>query len=75
MGRDNCHTCLVLEEYYRLKVNDYVLAAVAAPWSPLIGPVPVSDESCRARSLTFEAAQALLKHWKSCGERRRAEVA
>lgn len=30
-GRDNCHTCLLLEEYYRLKASDYVLAAAAAP--------------------------------------------
>jgi hypothetical protein len=75
VGHHNCHTCLLLEEYYRLKVNDYVLAAAAAPWSPLIGPVPINDESRRARSLTFEAAQALLKHWKSCEERRHAQVA
>ena len=75
MGRDNCNTCLLLEDYYRLKVNDYVLAAAAAPWSPLSGPVPINDDSCRARSLTFEAAEALLKHWKTCEERRRAEVA
>jgi hypothetical protein len=75
VGRDNCHTCLVLEEYYRLKVNDYVLAAAAAPWSPLIGPVPISDDLCRAGSLTLEAARALLKHWKTCEECRRSKVA
>jgi hypothetical protein len=75
VGRDNCHTCLLLEEYYRLKVNDYVLAAAAAPWSPLIGPVPISDDLSRARSLTLEAAHALLKHWKTCEECRRSEVA
>jgi hypothetical protein len=74
VGRDNCHTCLVLEEYYRLKVNDYVLGAAAAPWSPLIGPVPISDDLCRAGSLTLEAAQALLKHWKTCEECRRSKV-
>jgi hypothetical protein len=60
MGRDNCHTCLLLEEYYRLKVNDYVLATAAAPWSPLIGPIPINDDLCRTRSLTREAAQSLL---------------
>jgi hypothetical protein len=73
VGRDNCHTCLVLDEYYRLKVNDYVLAAAAAPWSPLIEPVPISDDLCRAGSLTLEAAQALLKHWKTCEECRRSK--
>ena len=57
MGRDNCHACLLLEEYYRLKVNDYVLVAAAAPWSPLVGPIPISDDLCRARSLTLEAAR------------------
>jgi hypothetical protein len=75
VGRDNCHTCLLLEEYYRLKVNDYVLAAAAAPWSPLVGPIPISDDLCRAKSLTLEAARALLKHWKICEECRRSEVA
>ena len=75
VGRDNCHTCLLLEEYYRLKVNDYVLKAAAAPWSPLIGPAPINDDLCRARSLTLEAARALLKHWKTCREHRRSEVA
>jgi hypothetical protein len=75
VGRDNCHACLLLEEYYRLKVNDYVLAAAAAPWSPLIEPVPTSDDLCYARSLTLEAARALLKHWKTCDECRRSKVA
>lgn len=75
MGRDNCHTCLLLEEYYRLKVNDYMLAAAAAPWSPLIGPIPISEDLSHAGSLTLEAAQALLKHWKTCEECRRSKVA
>jgi hypothetical protein len=75
VGHDNCYTCLLLEDYYRLKVNDYALAAAAAPWSHLIGPVPINDDLCLARSLALEAAQALLKHWKTCQERRRAEVA
>jgi hypothetical protein len=73
--RDNCHTCLLLEEYYRLKVNDYMLTAAAIPWSPLIGPVPVSDDLCRVGSLTLEAAQALLNHWKTCEEYRCSKVA
>jgi hypothetical protein len=73
--RDNCHECLLLEEYYRLKVSDYVLAAAAAPWSPLMEPIPINDDLSSARSVTLEAAQALLKHWKTCEERRRSEVA
>jgi hypothetical protein len=72
---DNCHTCLLLEDYYRLKVSDYVLVAAAGPWSPLMGPIPINEDLCRARSVTLEAAQALLKHWKTCEERRRSEVA
>src|SRR5258708_39887805 len=72
VGRDNCQTCLLLEEYYRLKVNDYVLAAAAAPWSPLVGPIPISDDLCRARSLTLRTARPLLKHLKTCEESRRS---
>jgi hypothetical protein len=75
VGRDNCHRCSLLEEYYRLKVNDYVLASAAVPWSPLTGHVPINDDLCYAKSLTLEAAHALLKHWKTCEERRRSEVA
>lgn len=75
MGREDCHTCLLLEDYYRLKVKDYLLAVKTAPWSPLTGAVLVSNDLSRCKDVTFKAGQALLAHWKACEQCRRTHAA
>lgn len=75
MGRGDCHTCLLLEDYYRLKVKDYLLAVKLAPWSPFTGAVLVSDDLSHSKKVTFEAGQALLAHWRACEKCRRTDAA
>jgi hypothetical protein len=74
VGRHDCHTCLLLEDYYRLKVSNYLLAAKgAASGLPSSGVVEVDEDLNLSKA--FRAGHALLKHWRSCEKCKRPRVA
>jgi hypothetical protein len=71
--RSNCETCSVLQDYYRLVINDAVVAAQTANFSDTV--IVVIDEDLReAVERMLRAGRALLAHWQSCEARRVSQV-
>jgi hypothetical protein len=74
VSRNNCQTCVLLEEYYRLKVVEYAQASTAPRWSPPTRTT-ISDDLLKARNVTLRAGHALLQHWLTCEHRKRKYAA
>jgi hypothetical protein len=66
--RDNCETCSVLQEYYRLLMNDAVFAAQTASFSDTA--IVIDEDLREAMERTLQAGRALLAHWRLCEARR-----
>lgn len=75
VGRNNCHACQLLEEYYRLKVHDYITAAKASDWSVETGAIRIDENLYRARARLFHVGQALITHLRTCEVCRGSHVA
>jgi hypothetical protein len=73
VGRHNCEVCLVLEEYYRLMLDDAILVARTAEYSPR-SLVETDQDFNKAKERAVRAGRALLTHWQSC-ECRRPQIA
>jgi hypothetical protein len=71
--RNNCETCSVLEEYYRLLMNDAVIAAQAANLSDTA--IVIDEDLREAMERTLQAGRALLAHWRLCEARRVNQIA
>ena len=66
MSRNSCQTCVLLEEYYRLKIVEYAQASTALRWLPTTPPTTINDDLLKARNVTLRAGHALLQHWLAC---------
>lgn len=74
MGRCSCHECGVFEEYYRLKLNVYLLGAKTARPSRQADLIWVRRHLERLHGEALEALRALLSHWKACKDRQQSDA-
>jgi hypothetical protein len=73
VGRDKCHVCLLLEQYYRLTIKDAMVAAKTAQCPP--PDVIQIDENLKAKERMLRAGRALIAHWQVCEECKRPWIA
>lgn len=66
MGRDSCRTCELLKEFYRLKLNQFVLAARSASAWQHHGRAAHDDDIQVLKQESLEALSALIRHAKAC---------
>ena len=65
MGREHCHTCELLKQYYRLKLNQFLLAARSSTGF-YHGDDTQEDELGRLKDESLEALTELMRHAKLC---------
>lgn len=65
MGREYCETCETLKELYRLKLNQFLLAARSASATPP-GPRVGEDELLVLKDETLAALRGFLQHANAC---------
>lgn len=66
MGRDSCRTCELLKEFYRLKLNQFLLAARSNSAWQHRGRTAHDDEIEALKQESLEALSALMRHAKAC---------
>lgn len=64
MSRGQCETCAALKQYYRLKLNQFLLAARSGSgWQ---GQTPAEEELARLKDESLQAMTELMRHAKAC---------
>ena len=66
MGRTTCRTCELLKEFYRLKLNQFLLAARSTSAWHWHGHSVQEDEVQALKQESLEALTALIRHAKEC---------
>lgn len=66
MDRESCHTCEVLKELYRLKMNHFLIAAKSRTLSNKARLAASDDEADRLKEEALRTLRVLMQHLKSC---------
>jgi hypothetical protein len=66
VGREYCQTCESLKELYRLKLNQFLLAARSVSAWPNHGRTAREEELQALKDESLEALRRLLQHMKIC---------
>ncbi|HKF48578.1 MAG TPA: hypothetical protein VKB38_14565 [Terracidiphilus sp.] len=66
MDRESCHTCEVLKELYRLKMNHFLVAAKSRNVSNRPRTAASDDEVNRLKEEALRTLRVLMQHLKSC---------
>ena len=66
MGREFCHTCESLKEFYWLKLNQFLLAARSNSAWPSARHVVAEEELVALKDESLDALRELMRHAKVC---------